>query len=63
MQEESQEPKEQKSTYSRKACLADFLDGEEVPTKNHKNQHTYNNQSDTISKNQEEHGHRKRIKP
>ena len=59
MQEESQDPK---STYSRKACLADFLDGEEVPTKNYKNQHTHN-QSDTISKNQEEHGHRKRIKP
>jgi hypothetical protein len=60
MQEEPRE--EPKSTYSRKACLADFLDGETVSHKNQNNQHTYS-QSDTVSKNQEEHGHRKRIKP
>jgi hypothetical protein len=58
MQEPSPSP-----SYSRKACLADFLDDtDEKPGRNNKyNKHYSNN--DNISKNQQEFGHRKRIKP
>jgi hypothetical protein len=41
----------------RRACISDFLED----TCHSKNQHY--SQNDTISKNQQEFGHRKRIKP
>lgn len=54
--------------FSRKACLADFFDDDgDIPTTSC-NQNKYNNnysQNDNvvITKNQQEFGHRKRIKP
>jgi hypothetical protein len=46
------------TTFSRKACLSDFFD---TPIQN---KHTQSqNDSNTIAKNQQEFGHRKRIKP
>ena len=47
------------NTFSRKATLEDFLDGEKVKIKNN----NYNNNSNNIEKNQQEFGHKKRIKP
>ena len=51
------------STFSRKARLEDFLDDDEktnIPNKHNRNQsHTDNN----IEKNQQEFGHKRRIKP
>jgi len=63
MQEPSLDESSPSPSYSRKACLADFLDGtDEKPGRNNKyNKHYSNN--DDISKNQQEFGHRKRIKP
>lgn len=55
--------------YSRKACLADFLDDDEdedsnfTPHKNKYNKQYSQNDSVVIAKNQQEFGHRKRIKP
>jgi hypothetical protein len=60
-----QEPTHDKPThsYSRKARLEDFLDEDEIKT-NHKQHYSHNNNNnDTISKNQQEFGHKKRIKP
>lgn len=52
---------------SRRACLEDFLDdGEDKSTQNIKNKYNKNhshNDSNIIAKNQQEFGHRKRIKP
>ena len=46
------------NTFSRKACLSDFFD---TPIQN---KHTQSqNDSNTIDKNHQEFGHRKRIKP
>ena len=47
-------------TYSRTARLEDFLD-DNIINKNNKNYKK--NDTDTISKNQQEFGHKKRIKP
>lgn len=47
------------SSFSRKANLADFFDGHQDSNKNNKNR----NDSDTVAKNQQEFGQRKRIKP
>ena len=44
---------------SRTACLHDFFD-DDITTKNKYNK---NSQTDTIAKNQQEFGNRKRIKP
>ena len=55
----------QENTFSRKARLEDFLDDGETINKNNKNNknnnknHSYNN----VEKNQQEFGHKKRIKP
>jgi hypothetical protein len=52
----------QNQTFSRPARLADFLDGEhDTSNKNKYNKHYSHN--DSIQKNQEEFGQRKRIKP
>jgi hypothetical protein len=51
-------------TFSRRACLEDFLDEGDQHIQSGKNKHNRNNsQNDTIAKNQQEFGHKKRIKP
>ena len=53
-------------SFSRPACLKDFLDDDDTNTKNTKNKYNKNyshNDTNTIEKNQQEFGHRKRIKP
>jgi hypothetical protein len=53
-------------TFYRRACLADFFDeGDEKNNENTNNKHNknYSHNNDNISKNQQEFGHRKRIKP
>ena len=53
-------------TFSRRASLADFFSSdEEMPSQCSQNQHNKNNKNDNIiiAKNQQEFGHRKRIKP
>lgn len=46
---------------SRKVCLDDFLEDSDQPQKNKYNKNY--SQNDSVSKNQQEFGHRKRIKP
>ena len=51
-------------TFSRRARLEDFLDDCHENNQTGKNKYNKNNsQSDTIAKNQQEFGHKKRIKP
>jgi len=52
-------------TYSRSVRLEDFFDSDDADdNKNSKNNnYNYNKYDNTISKNQKEFGHRKRIKP
>jgi hypothetical protein len=57
----------QENTFFRKATLEDFLDGSETINQDNKNNkqnknHSHNNHND-INKNQQEFGHKKRIKP
>ena len=52
--------------FSRKACLADFFDDDDTRsqyTQNKHNQYYSQNDNVVIAKNQQEFGHRKRIKP
>jgi hypothetical protein len=56
----------QENTFSRNATLEDFLDdGETINKTNKNNKHNKNhsNNDNNIKKNQEEFGHKKRIKP
>jgi hypothetical protein len=56
--------KEEQKSYSRPARLEDFFDEtDEKPNKNKYYKNHSHNDNDTISKNQQEFGHRKRIKP
>jgi len=48
--------------FTRKACLEDFFD-EVVDKKNQYNKNYSYNDANTIAKNQQEFGHKKRIKP
>ena len=51
-------------TFSRRACLADFFDeDDDIPTQQTYNNHYSHNDNVVIAKNQQEFGHRKRIKP
>jgi hypothetical protein len=51
-------------TYSRSVRLEDFFDTDDDVNKNSKNNnYNYNKYDNSISKNQQEFGHRKRIKP
>ena len=60
----------QENTFFRKATLEDFLDDGETINKNnehnkhneHNKNHSYNNDNN-VQKNQQEFGHKKRIKP
>uniref|UniRef100_A0A6C0HYA2 Uncharacterized protein n=1 Tax=viral metagenome TaxID=1070528 RepID=A0A6C0HYA2_9ZZZZ len=48
-------------TFSRKACLADFIDDNKAQS-THNNKYSHDD-TNTIAKNQQEFGHKKRIKP
>ena len=51
-------------TFSRRACLDDFLDEDDKNAQTSKNKYNKNySNNDNIAKNQQEFGHRKRIKP
>lgn len=57
----------QENTFFRKATLEDFLEDGETINKNnkhneHNKNHSYNNDNN-VQKNQQEFGHKKRIKP
>ena len=54
----------QENTFSRKARIEDFLnDGETIIKNNKHNKNHSNNNDNNIKKNQQEFGHKKRIKP
>lgn len=52
-------------TFSRRACLDDFFgEGDDKPCQDNRDKYDKNySNNDNISKNQQEFGHRKRIKP
>ena len=52
-------------SFSRKVCISDFFDdGDDMPMQCNKNKYNNYSQNDiVITKNQQEFGHRKRIKP
>jgi hypothetical protein len=49
-------------TFSRKACLADFIDDNKAQSTRNNNKYSHDD-TNTIAKNQQEFGHKKRIKP
>jgi len=58
----------EENTFSRKATMEDFLDGETInqdqsQSQNNKHNKNYSNNNDNVQKNQQEFGHKKRIKP
>jgi len=53
----------QENVFSRKARLEDFLDDDEKIGKNDKHNKNYSHNDNNIEKNQQEFGHKKRIKP
>lgn len=60
----SEEPEPAPKPFSRPARLEDFFDeGDDKPVKQKYNEKYSHNDSNTISKNQQEFGHKKRIKP
>ena len=50
-------------TFSRRACLEDFLEEGDQNIQSGKNKYNRNNSQNDIAKNQQEFGHKKRIKP
>jgi hypothetical protein len=50
-------------TFSRRARLEDFLDDDNNNTQQKNNRNNNSSYNDTIAKNQQEFGHKKRIKP
>jgi hypothetical protein len=50
-------------TFYRRACLDDFLDDNDKSTKKKNNKNYSHNDPNTVSKNQQEFGHKKKIKP
>jgi hypothetical protein len=60
----SEEPETTPKTFSRRARLEDFFDkDDDKPIKQKYNENQSRNDSNTISKNQQEFGNKKRIKP
>jgi hypothetical protein len=60
----SEESASTPNTFSRRARLEDFFDeDDDKPMKHKYNENHSHNDSNTISKNQQEFGHKKRIKP
>ncbi len=53
----------QENTFSRKATLEDFFDNGETINQNNKNNKNHYRDDSDIQKNQQEFGHKKRIKP
>ena len=55
----------EENTFSRKARLEDFFDDGEITNQNqnHNKNHNKNHNDNDIKKNQQEFGHKKRIKP
>ena len=57
----------EENTFSRKARLEDFFDDGEIinqnQNQNHNKNHNKNHNDNDIKKNQQEFGHKKRIKP
>lgn len=54
----------EETTFYRKATLKDFLDeGDTIINKNNKHNNNHYRNDNDIKKNQEEFGHKKRIKP
>jgi len=51
------------STLSRKARLEDFLDNDEITSHSNKYNKNHSNNDNNVEKNQQEFGHKKRIKP
>jgi hypothetical protein len=51
------------NTFSRKATLEDFFDDDEKPSQNNKHNKNQSRNDNNIEKNQQEFGHKKRIKP
>jgi len=54
----------EENTFFRKATLEDFLDdGETINQNNKQNKNQSHNNDNSVKKNQQEFGHKKRIKP
>jgi len=53
----------EENTFSRKARLEDFLNDGETINKNNKHNKNHSHNDNNIEKNQQEFGHKKRIKP
>jgi hypothetical protein len=55
----------EENTFSRNATIEDFLDDGETINQNNKHNKNYshNNNNNDVKKNQQEFGHKKRIKP
>lgn len=53
----------EEKTFSRKATLADFFDEGETIAQNNKHNKNHSRNDNDIQKNQQEFGHKKRIKP
>ena len=56
----------EENTFSRKARLEDFFDDDEKTSQNNKhnkNNKNYSHNDNSVEKNQQEFGHKKRIKP
>jgi hypothetical protein len=53
----------QENTFSRKARLEDFLDDGETIRQPNKHNQNHSHNDNNIQRNQEEFGHKKRIKP
>lgn len=51
------------TTFSRKARLEDFLDDDEIISQSNKHNKNQSHHDNNIEKNQQEFGHKKRIKP
>ena len=53
----------QENTFSRKATLEDFFDDVETKNQNNKHNQNHSHNDNDVQKNQQEFGHKKRIKP
>jgi hypothetical protein len=53
----------EENTFSRKARLEDFFDNDEKPSQNNKHNKNHSHNDNNVEKNQQEFGHKKRIKP
>jgi len=54
---------QENNTFSRKARVEDFFDDDEIMNQNTKHNKNHSHNDNTVDKNQQEFGHKKRIKP